>query len=69
MWLSKKRSKDLFIILLKTFLFIMGLNIFLTSIFTSIKIESKKNNLESEMNKNIKRLKYNQITQFYLDIY
>ena len=69
MWLSKKRSKDLFIVLLKTFLFIMGLNIFLTSIFTSIKIESKKNNLESEMNKNIKRLKYNQITQFYLDIY
>ena len=69
MWLNKKTSKDLFLVLLKTFFLIVGLNIFLTSLITIIKLDLKKDNLESEMNLNMNKLKFTQNVQFGLDIY
>ena len=69
MGLNKNRSKDLFLILLNTILLIFGFNIVLTSLITGIKLELKKNNLESEMNLNYKKLKYIQNIQFDMDIY
>ena len=69
MALNKNQSKDLFLVLLKTIFLIFGLNIFLTSIISGIKLELKKNNLESEMNLNYKKLKYIQNIQFDMDIY
>ena len=69
MWLNKKKSKDLFLVLLKTFFLIVGLNIFLTSLITIIKLDLKKDNLESEMNLNMNKLKFTQNVQFGLDIY
>ena len=67
MSLYKNRS-NIFLFLLKTLFIILGLNILLTSLFTVIKIELK-NNLESEMNVNNKKLKYDNNVQFDLDIY
>ena len=55
MSLYKNRSNIVFL-LLKTLFIILGLNILLTSLITVVKIEMK-NNLESEMNINIKKLK------------
>ena len=69
MWFIKNRGRVFFLILLKTLLFIIGINIFLTSLFTVIKLELKKNNLESEINLNIKKFKYDQLDQFDSDIY
>ena len=69
MWLNKKQTKDLILGLLKTFLMILGLNIFLTTSFTIINLESEKNNLESGIKFNFKKLKYDQNVQFDLDIY
>ena len=69
MALNKNQSKDLFLVLLKTIFLIFGLNIFLTSLINGIKLELKKNNLESEMNLNYKKLKYIQNIQFDVDIY
>ena len=69
MWLNKKQTKDLILGLLKTFLMILGLNIFLTTLFTIINLESEKNNLESGIKFNFKKLKYDQNVQFDLDIY
>ena len=69
MALNKNQSKDLFLVLLKTIFLIFGLNIFLTSLINGIKLELKKNNLESEMNLNYKKLKYVQNIQFDVDIY
>ena len=69
MALNKNQSKDLFLVLLKTIFLIFGLNIFLTSLINGIKLELKKNNLESEMNLNYKKLKYIQNIQFDMDIY
>ena len=69
MALNKNQSKDLFLVLLKTIFLIFGLNIFLTSLINGIKLEFKKNNLESEMNLNYKKLKYIQNIQFDMDIY
>ena len=68
MRLNNNRSKDLFLVLMKTIFLIFGLNIFLTSIITGIKLELK-NNLESEMSLNYKKLKYVQNIQFKVDIY
>ena len=64
MWLSNNRGKELFLVLLKTLFLIVGLNIFLSSLFNVIKLEFKKNNLESEINLNNKKLKYGQNVQF-----
>ena len=58
MALNKNQSKDLFLVLLKTIFLIFGLNLFLTSLINGIKLELKKNNLESEMNLNFKKPKY-----------
>ena len=69
MALNKNQSKDLFLVLLKTIFLIFGLNIFLTSLINGIKLELKKNNLESEMNLNYKKLRYIQNIQFDVDIY
>ena len=69
MALNKNQSKDLFLVLLKTIFLIFGFNIFLTSLINGIKFEFKKNNLESEMNLNYKKLKYIQNIQFDMDIY
>ena len=69
MALNKNQSKDLFLFSLKTICLIFGLNIFLTSLINGIKLELKKNNLESEMNLNYKKLKYIQNIQFDMDIY
>ena len=69
MALNKNHRKDLFLVLLKTIFLIFGLNIFLTSLINGIKLELKKNNLESEMNLNYKKLRYIQNIQFDVDIY
>ena len=69
MALNKNSSKDLFLVLVKTIFLVLGLNIFLTSMINGIKLELKKNNLESEINLNSKKLKYVQNIQFDLDIY
>ena len=69
MALNKNRNKDLFLVLLKTIFLIFGLNLFLTSLINGIKLELKKNNLESEMNLNYKKLRYIQNIQFDVDIY
>ena len=61
MWLNK--NKVLIIVLFKNFVMILGLNIFLTSVFIAMKLEFKKNNLESEMKINIKKFKYDQKAQ------
>ena len=69
MALNKNQNKDLFLVLLKTISLIFGLNIFLTSLINGIKLELKKNNLESEINLNCIKLKYIQNIQFVVDIY
>ena len=69
MWLSNNRGKELFLVVSKTLFLIVGLNIFLSSLFNVIKLEFKKNNLESEINLNNKKLKFDRIVQFDLDIY
>ena len=69
MALNKDRSKTFFLVLFKTIFLIFGLNLFLTSLVTVIKLDFKKNNLESEMNFNYKKLKYFPNIQFNLDIY
>ena len=69
MWFKKNRIIYIFLFLSKTLFLIVGLNIFLTSLLTIIKIEFKKNNLESEINLNIKKLKFDKKVQFILDIY
>ena len=68
MRLNNNRSKDLFLVLMKTIFLIFGLNIFLTSIITGIKLELK-NNLESEMSLNYNKQKYVHNIQFEMDIY
>ena len=69
MALNKNQSKDLFLLLLKTIFLIYGLNIFLTSLINVIKFELKKNNVESQVNLNYKKLKFVQNFQFDVDIY
>ena len=69
MALNKNQSKDLFLALLKTIFLIFGLNLFLTSLINGIKLELKKNNLESEINLNYKKVKHIQKMQFDVDIY
>ena len=64
----RKNRSNIFIFLLKNFFIIFGLNLLLTSLFTVIKIELK-NNLQSKMNVNNKKLKYDHKVQFDLDIY
>ena len=54
MWFNKILSKDLFLVLLKILFLIVGLNVFLSSLLTVINLELKKNNLESQINLNIK---------------
>ncbi len=68
MSLNNNRSKDLFLVFMKTIFLIFGLNIFLTSIITGIKLELK-NNLESEFSLNYKKLKNVHNIQFEVDIY
>ena len=69
MGLSKNRRNHLFLVLLKIIFLIFGLNLFLTSLITVIKLELNNNNFESEMNLNYKTFKYFQNIQFNLDIY
>ena len=58
MFLYKYLSKD-FYFYLKIYLSFLGLNIFLTTLFTEIKLKFKYN-LESEMTLNNKKLKLDQ---------
>ena len=69
MGLNKNQRNNFFLVLMKTIVFIFGLNLFLTTLINGIKLELKKNNLESEMNLNYKKLKYIQNIQFDMDIY
>ena len=57
MILKKFRSKDLLLLFFKTICFIVGLDIFLTSIFIILNKEININNLEKENNLNIKNFK------------
>ncbi len=66
---NKNPSKDLFLVLVKTTFLIIGLNILLTSLINIIKLESKKDNLGSEINLNYKMVKYVQNIQFDVNIY
>ena len=61
MWL--KKNKVLLIVLFKNLVMILGLNIFLTSLFTAMKLEVEKNNLGSEMKINIKKFNFDQKAQ------
>ena len=56
--LNKNKSKNLILFPLKTLLFIVGLDIFITSFFHIIKFEFTNNNLGSEINLDIKKLNY-----------
>ena len=58
--LKKKQSKNLVFIILKTLSFMVGMDIFLTSIFIIFKGEFIRNSLESETSIKIKKLEYNQ---------
>ena len=58
MKLTKNNGKNLIFFLLKTLLFIIGLNIVVTSCFHIIKLELKNNNLEYELNLDINKLNY-----------
>ena len=69
MSLDKNRIENLFLILFKTLFLILGFNIFITSILIVINLEFKKNNMESKMNLNTQKVKYDQSFQFDLDIY
>ena len=69
MSVNKNPSKYFFLAFFKVLFFIIGLNIFSTSIFKIIKLELKKNNSESVINLNIRKLKYDQNFQFDSDIY
>ena len=57
MGLNKNQRNNFFLVLLKTIVFIFGLNLFLTTLINGIKLELKKNNFESEMNLNFKKTK------------
>ena len=57
MGLNKNQRNNFFLVLLKTIVFIFGLNLFLTTLINGIKLELKKNNFESEMNLNYKKTK------------
>ncbi len=54
MWINKNGRNDIFLFLIKTSCLILGLNIFLTSVLTTINFEFKKTNFESGMNLKIK---------------
>ena len=69
MLINKNQSKDLLLAFFKTLLLIVGLDILLTSLFTIIKGEFKRNNFESEINLNIKKLTDDQNIQIDIDIY
>jgi len=58
MWINKNQRNYLCFSLFKILCLILGLNIFLTSFLTLIKLEFKKNNTEAEMNLNINKLRY-----------
>jgi len=55
---NKNSGNNLVLFLFKNLCLILGLNIFLTSVFTIIKAEFKKNNFDSRMNLNIKDIRY-----------
>ena len=57
---NKNRNNDLFLILFKSLCLILGLNIFLTSILTVIKLEFKKNKFQSGININVNKHRYYQ---------
>ena len=57
MGINKNQRNNFFLVLLKTIVFIFGLNLFLTTLINGIKLELKKNNFESEMNLNYKKTK------------
>ena len=57
MGLNKNQRNNFFLVLLKTIVFIFGLNLFLSTLINGIKLELKKNNFESEMNLNFKKTK------------
>ena len=67
--MNQNRSKYLILVLLKNIFLIFGVNILLTTLITVIKLEFKKNNFDSEINLNYKKLKYVQNIQFNVDIY
>ena len=56
--LNKNKSKNLILFSLKILLFIVGLDIFITSFFHIIKFEFTNDNFESEINLDIKKLNY-----------
>ena len=56
MRLNKNKIEELLSFLFKTFFLIVGLNIFLTSIYLIINEDFNKDNLKSEINLNIKKI-------------
>jgi len=66
---NNKQGKYLIFFLFKTFTLIVGLNIFLSSLYKILKEEFNKNNLESEINLNSKKLIYNIDFENDKDIY
>ena len=55
MRLNKNKIEELLSFFFKTFFLIVGLNIFLTSIYLIINEDFNKDNLKSEINLNIKK--------------
>ena len=66
---NKNKSKNLLIVLLKTFIFVIGVDIFLTSFLNIIYLEFKKSNLKSEMHLINKKLKSDRYVLSDVDIY
>ena len=67
--LNKNLLKELLLFFLKTTTFIVGLNIFLTTISVVINEGFNKNNSGSEIKLNNIKQKYDQNFQFVRDIY
>ena len=69
MFFKKNQKKHVLMRFLKILIFILGLDIFLTSLFIIIKKEYEIKNLESKNFLDFKKLNYDQRDQFNIDIY
>ena len=69
MFFKKNQKKHILMRFLKILIFILGLDIFLTSLFIIIKKEYEIKNLESKNFLDFKKLHYDQRDQFNIDIY
>ena len=69
MFFKKNQKKHVLMRFLKILIFILGLDIFLTSLFIIIKKEYEIKNLESKNFLDFKKPHYDQRDQFNIDIY